>query len=94
MNYVCTKQSKIDKLWGRFIKDLFYMQAQGIKVEYVKKGEVLLNGKRFAPKYTERMVSYDPIGWHFPFTLTHYNFDAEGTVKRLKSLEDSEKMEE
>lgn len=87
MKYICTKQSKIDKLWGRFIQDLFYMQAQGIRVEYVKKGEVLLNGKRFQPMYTENMASYEPIGWQFPFTTTCYSFNAEGTVKRLKSLE-------
>lgn len=38
MNYICSKQEKIDKLWGRFIKHLLELEAAGIKVEYVRKG--------------------------------------------------------
>lgn len=53
MNYICSKQGKIDKLWGRFIKHLLELEAAGIKVEYIRKGEVILNGKRFKPVYKE-----------------------------------------
>ena len=33
MNYICSKQEKIDKLWGRFIKHLLELEAAGIKAE-------------------------------------------------------------
>ena len=38
------------------------MQEAGIKVEYVKKGEVVLNGKRYSPLYFENTMRYEPIG--------------------------------
>ena len=28
MKYICSKQGKIDKLWGRFIKHLLELEAQ------------------------------------------------------------------
>lgn len=65
MNYICSKQGKIDRLWGCFIKHLTEMQKAGIEVEYIRKGEVILNGKRFAPLYCENTMSYDPIGWMY-----------------------------
>lgn len=43
MNYICSKQGKIDRLWGCFIKHLTEMQKAGIEVEYIRKGEVILN---------------------------------------------------
>ena len=30
MNYICSKQGKIDKLWGRFIKHLLELEAAGM----------------------------------------------------------------
>ena len=45
MLYICSKQGKIDKLWGRFIKHLLELSEAGVKVEYIRKGEVVLNGK-------------------------------------------------
>lgn len=63
MIYICSKQGKIDKLWGRFIKHLIELQEAGIKVEYVRKGEVILNGIRYEPKYMENTMSWDPIDW-------------------------------
>lgn len=65
MIYICNNTSKIDKLWGRFIKHLLQMQDAGITVEYVRKGEVILNGKRYKPFYRENTMSYDPIGWTY-----------------------------
>lgn len=65
MNYICSKQGKIDKLWGRFIKHLLELEAAGIKVEYIRKGEVILNGKRFEPVYKENTMSWEPIGWRY-----------------------------
>lgn len=89
MIYICSKQGKIDKLWGRFIKDLFKMQQSGIQVEYVRKGEVLLNGLRFKPMYTEKMEDWQPMGWSYPFTTKHYGFDADGTIKHLQELKNA-----
>ena len=65
MVYICSKQGKIDRLWGVFIKHLTEMQNAGIKVEYVKKGEVILDGKRYKPVYFENTVRYEPIGWSY-----------------------------
>jgi len=62
MIYICSKQGKIDRLWGVFIKHLLQMQDAGIKVEYVRKGEVVLNGKRYKPVYFENTMRYEPIG--------------------------------
>ena len=51
MNYICEKRGKIDRLWGVFIKHLLQIQAAGIEVEYVKKGEIILNGNSVAPHF-------------------------------------------
>ena len=61
MIYICSKQGKIDKLWGRFIKHLIELQEAGIKVEYVRKGEVILDGKRYEPMYMENTMSWEPL---------------------------------
>jgi len=65
MNYICSKQGKIDKLWGRFIKHLLELKAAGIQVDYIRKGEVILNGKRFSPVYMENTMRWEPIGWKY-----------------------------
>ena len=65
MIYTCSKQGKIDRLWGVFLGHLIQMQNAGIKVEYVRKGEVILNGKRYKPVYRENTMSYEPIGWRY-----------------------------
>lgn len=62
MIYTCSKQSKIDRLWGVFLGHLIQMQNAGIKVEYIRKGEVALNGIRYMPIYHENTMSYDLIG--------------------------------
>ena len=62
VNYICEKRGKIDRLWGVFIQHIIQMQEAGIKVEYVKKGEVVLNGKRYYPLYFENTMRYEPIG--------------------------------
>lgn len=62
MIYTCSKQSKIDRLWGVFMGHLIQMQNAGIKVEYIRKGEVVLNGIRYMPVYHENTMSYDPVG--------------------------------
>jgi len=62
MIYICNKQGKIDRLWGVFIGHLLQMQDSGIKVEYVRKGEVVLNGKRYKPVYFENTMRYETIG--------------------------------
>lgn len=61
MKYVCEKQSKIDRLWGYFIQNLLEMRDAGIKVEYVRKGEVVLNGIRYEPVYFEKTMQWNPI---------------------------------
>lgn len=61
MIYTCSKQSKIDRLWGVFMGHLIQMQNAGIKVEYIRKGEVVLNGIRYKPIYHENTMSYDLI---------------------------------
>ena len=65
MNYICSKQGKIDKLWGRFIKHLQELSSAGIKVDYIRKGEVILNGKRYSPVYMENTMRWEPIGWQY-----------------------------
>lgn len=65
MLYICSKQGKIDKLWGRFIKHLLELSEAGVKVEYIRKGEVVLNGKRYKPVYMENTMSWEPIGWMY-----------------------------
>lgn len=62
MNYICEKRGKIDRLWGVFIKHLLQIQAAGIEVEYVKKGEIILDGNRYSPLYFENTMRYEPIG--------------------------------
>ena len=86
MNYICSKQEKIDKLWGRFIKHLLELEAAGIKVEYVRKGEVILNGKRFKPVYKENTMSWEPMGWGYePWQnyITFIGYDISPLIKYL-----------
>lgn len=76
MKYICSKQGKIDKLWGVFFQHLLQMRNAGIKVEYVRKGEVVLNGKRYEPVYFENTMRYEPIGWKYKkkyIALTGHN---------------------
>lgn len=61
MNYICSKQGKIDRLWGVFIQHIIQMQEAGVKVEYIRKGEVVLNGIRYEPVYFENTMRYEPI---------------------------------
>lgn len=63
MVYICTKQGKIDRLWGIFIQRLIQIKNAGINVEYVRKGEVVLNGRRCKLVYFENTMRYEPIGW-------------------------------
>ena len=65
MIYICSKQEKIDRCWGVFIRHLLQMQDAGIRVEYERKGEVTLNGKRYKPVYFENTMRYEPIGWNY-----------------------------
>ena len=86
MNYICSKQGKIDKLWGRFIKHLLELEAAGIKVEYIRKGEVILNGKRFDPVYMENTMSWKPIGWRYEpgqNYITFTGYDISPLIKYL-----------
>ena len=86
MNYICSKQGKIDKLWGRFIKHLLELEAAGIKVEYIRKGEVILNGKRFKPVYKENTMSWEPMGWGYePWQnyITFIGYDISPLIKYL-----------
>lgn len=41
------------------------MKNAGINVEYVRKGEVVLNGKRYKPVYFENTMRYEPIDWQY-----------------------------
>lgn len=80
MIYICSKQGKIDKLCGRFIKHLLELQAVGIQVEYIRKGEVILDGKRFKPIYMENTMQWEPLGWKYEpgvqyIVFTGYNID-------------------
>lgn len=87
MIYICSKQGKIDKLWGRFIKHLLELQDAGIRVEYVRKGEVLLNGKRFKPIYMENTMRWEPMGWKYepgiPY-IVFTGYDIEPLISYLK----------
>lgn len=86
MNYICSKQEKIDKLWGRFIKHLLELEAAGIKVEYIRKGEVILNGKGFDPVYMENTMSWKPIGWRYEpgqNYITFAGYDISPLIKYL-----------
>lgn len=62
MKYICSKQGKIDRLWGVFIQHIIQMQDAGIKVEYIRKGEVSLNGRKYEPIYFDNTMRYEPIG--------------------------------
>lgn len=87
MIYTCSKQSKIDRLWGVFLGHLIQMQNAGIKVEYIRKGEVVLNGIRYMPVYHENTMSYDLIGKqqnvrHVPLT----GHDIQPLINYLKQF--------
>ena len=78
MNYICSKQGKIDKLWGRFIKHLLELEAAGIKVEYIR--------KRFKPVYKENTMSWEPMGWGYePWQnyITFIGYDISPLIKYL-----------
>lgn len=89
MIYICENVNKIEKLYGRFIKHLIQMQSEGITVEYVKKGEVILNGKRYRPFYRENTMSYDPIGWRYendqPYIVFN-GYDIKPLIRYLKGF--------
>lgn len=89
MIYICSNKGKIDKLWGRFINHLLQMQNEGISVEYVRKGEVILNGKRYEPFYRENTMSYAPIGWKYedgqPY-IVFTGYDIKPLINYLKGL--------
>lgn len=59
------KTGKNRQAWGVFIRHLLQMQDAGIRVEYERKGEVTLNGKKYKPVYFENTMRYEPIGWHY-----------------------------
>lgn len=88
MIYICSNKGKIDKLWGRFIKHILQMQNEGISVEYIRKGEVILNGKRYEPFYRENTMSYDPIGWKYedgqPY-IVFMGYDIQPLITYLKN---------
>lgn len=87
MIYICSKQGKIDKLWGRFIKHLVELQEAGIKVEYIRKGEVVLNGKRYQPMYMENTMRWEPIGWHYEKKyITFTGYDIQPLIDYLKTV--------
>ena len=87
MVYICSKQGKIDRLWGVFVGHMLQMQDSGIKVEYIRKGEVVLNGKRYKPVYFENTMQYEPIGWSYEnqyIILTGH--DIQPLIEYLKSF--------
>lgn len=86
MVYICSKRGKIDRLWGVFIKHLLQIADAGITVEYVKKGEVILNGKRYEPIYFENTMRYEPIGRsEKPIILIGH--DIQPLIERMKTNE-------
>lgn len=95
MIYICSKQSKIDKLWGRFIKHLIELRESGVKVEYVRKGEVILDGKRYKPCYMENTMDWEPIGWHYQrnyITFTGYDIQPLITYLQLERERNPDKQ--
>ena len=84
MIYICSKQGKIDKLWGRFIKHLTELQEAGIKVEYVRKGEVILDGKRYEPMYMENTMSWMPLDKKEPY-IACTGYSIQPLIDYLKS---------
>lgn len=95
MNYICSKQSKIDKLWGRFIKHLIELRESGVKVEYVRKGEVILDGKRYNPVYMENTMSWEPVGWRYQrnyITFTGYDIQPLITYLQIERERNQDKQ--
>lgn len=84
MIYICSKQGKIDKLWGRFIKHLIELQEAGIKVEYVRKGEVILDGKRYEPMCMENTMRWEPMDKKEPY-ISCTGYDIRPLIDYLKS---------
>ena len=76
MTYICSKQTKIDRLWGVFIKHILQMEAAGLSVEYVRKGEVILNGWR-----------YEPIGDHKEVNVLLVGHDIQPLIDYLKKVD-------
>lgn len=89
MKYICNKQGKIDKLWGRFIKHLLEMQEAGINVEYVRKGEVILNGIRYEPIYMENTMHYEPLDKNVRYVVCT-GYDIQPLIEYLKEREQHE----
>ena len=55
-------------------------------MEYVRKGEVILNGKRFKPVYKENTMSWEPMGWGYePWQnyITFIGYDISPLIKYL-----------
>ena len=95
MIHICSKQSKIDKLWGRFIKHLIELRESGVKVEYIRKGEVILDGKRYEPFYMENTMRWEPIGWRYErnyITFTGYDIQPLITYLRIERERNQEKQ--
>lgn len=87
MTYICSKQVKIDRLWGVFIKHILQMEAAGISVEYVRKGEVILNGRRYEPVYFENTMRYEPIGNHKEGNVVLVGHDIQPLIDYLKEVD-------
>lgn len=86
MNYIVRNKKRLTSSGGRFIKHLLELEAEGIKVEYVRKGEVILNGKRFKPVYKENTMSWEPMGWGYePWQnyITFIGYDISPLIKYL-----------
>ena len=87
MTYICSKQAKIDRLWGVFIKHILQMEAAGISVEYVRKGEVILNGWRYEPVYFENTMRYEPIGNHKEGNVLLVGHNIQPLIDYLKKVD-------
>lgn len=95
MKYICSKQGKIDKLWGRFIKHLIELRESGVKVEYICKGEVILDGKRYQPLYMENTMLWEPVGWRYQgsyITFTGYDIQPLITYLRIERERNPDKQ--
>jgi len=64
---------------------MLQMEAAGISVEYVKKGEVVLNGKRYEPVYFENTMRYEPIGSHKEGNIVLVGHDIQPLIEYLKT---------
>lgn len=89
MTYICSKQVKIDRLWSIFIKHILQMEAAGISVEYVRKGEVILNRWRYGRVYFENTMRYEPSGSHKEGNVVLVGHDIQPFIEYLKKVDES-----